>query len=129
MVHIAASMVMLFVAVPAAYRAGSAMGRIAAIAGGLAAVIALATGAIAHGSWTRGYRAAVEIASQSAAGWLDAKIAFGTSACIAALIGCIVEVRGLKSASRALWAACAVLAIAALAMVAAVHARVPSALL
>ena len=131
-VHVAASMAMLFLAVPAAYRAGSPMGRNAAIAGGLAALIALVTGALAHGDWSRGYRTVIELASQSAAGWLDAKIVFGTSACIAAFVGCILETRGrssLKIASRAMWTTSAVLALAALAMIAAVHARVPSALL
>jgi hypothetical protein len=131
-VHVAASMVMLFVAVPAAYRAGSPIGRIAAITAGLAALVASATGALAHGAWSRGYRAAIELASQSAAGWLDAKLVLGACACVAALIGCVVEMRAgaaSKLASRVCWTACAVFSIAALAMIAAVHARVPSALL
>ena len=131
-VHIAASMVMLFVAVPAAYRAGTPVGRIAALTAGLAAAVSLVTGAVAYGPWTRGYRAAVELASQSAAGWLDAKIALGTGACLAALIACAVETRQraqLTLAARILWTASVLLALAGLAMIAAVHARVPSALL
>lgn len=126
--HVVASVLVLAASLVAFSRASQRAGRVAAGVAGLAGIVTLATGLVRVRTWEPAYRRAVYLASRSTGLWLDRKMHVGLAACAFAIVaGLLAAAPEASARSRrlacALAAACALLAFA---IVAIVHARVPS---
>jgi hypothetical protein len=126
--HVVAAVALPFVSLAAAWHAGTRGGRaLAGVAGALGALVLLA-GALAQRVFEPGYRRAVYLASRAAGEWLDRKAHLGVAACCFAMAAGLVAIDATtpRWLARLLGALAAGFALAALAALAYVHARVPA---
>lgn len=127
--HALAASALPLVGLVGAWRAGTRDGRRAALTAGFAATVALVTGVLRQRGWEQSYRRAVYLASRAGGEWLDRKTHLGFAACAFAMAAALVALdrAAPRWLVRLLCTLAAGFALAALALIASVHASVPGA--